>query len=98
MHVRQPRFGIALLQLVRYGVHEMRLPQADSAVNEKRVVGLARIPRHLNRRRLGKLIALSLDETVKRKSRIDRRPQHRGCEPARSRSRTDAMFLAPPDQ
>ena len=52
------------LDEVRDGVHQVRLAQADAAVEEQRVVGAAGILRHLQRRGLGELVALALDEAV----------------------------------
>src|SRR6202165_4093791 len=65
-------------------MHKMRLAEADAAIDEQRVVGTSGIARNLNRGRLRELIALSLDETVKSKTGIDRAAEHRGCKPAGS--------------
>ena len=64
VHVGEPRVGIALLELVRDRMHQMGLAQTDAAVDEQRVVGLARVAGDLNGGRLGELVALALDEAV----------------------------------
>ena len=64
VHVSHARFLVALEDQVSDRMHQMRLAQADATVNEQRVVGAARIAGHLQRRGLGEMIALALDETV----------------------------------
>ncbi len=51
-------------------LHQMRLAQARAAVDEQRVVGLARILGHLHGRGLGKVVALAFDEQVEGGVRI----------------------------
>ncbi len=94
VHVGQARLGVVFLDLVGHRVHEVRLAETHSAVNEQRVVGSAGITGDLNRRRLGELIALSLDETVECKARIDGAAQHRRRQPARPGRRAVGRWMA----
>ena len=60
----------------------MGLAQADAAVEEQRVVGLARVARHLDGGGLGELVALALDEAVEGEVRVDPAAEHASA-PAR---------------
>ena len=51
-------------------VHQVRLAETDTAVDEQRVVGAAGILRDLNRGGLGELVALAFDEAVEGEVRI----------------------------
>ena len=54
--VGDPCTRIAFAHGIGDRVHQMRLAEADAAVDEQRVVGLARVVRHLPRRRLAELV------------------------------------------
>ncbi len=85
VHVGQARLAVAFLEPVRHRVHQVRLAQTHAAINEQGVVRPARISRDLNRRGLGELVALALDEAVEGKFRIDAAAQHHRRKLARSR-------------
>ncbi len=85
VHVSQPRIRVAFLQFVGHRVHEMGLAQADAAVDEQRVVSLAGIAGHLDRGRLGELVALSLDEGIEGEIRVDAAAHDDGRHPPCSR-------------
>ena len=94
VHVGEPRIGIALLESVRHGMHQVRLAETDAAVDEQRVVGLAGVAGHLDGGGLGELVALALDEAVEGEIRIDpaaethgRQAAGFGGEPERAASR-----------
>jgi hypothetical protein len=75
-------------------MHQVGLAEADAAVDEQRVVGLAGISRDLHRGRLGELIALALDEGVEGEVRIDAAAEHR-CRPRIGARRLGADSDAP---
>ena len=54
--------GFALTDQVADRVHQVRLAEADAAVDEQRVVGAARVLADLHRGRPGELVALAFDE------------------------------------
>ena len=66
VHIGHARIGIALLDDVRDGVHQVRLAEADAAIEEQRVVGVPGILRHLQCRGLRELVALAFDEASRR--------------------------------
>ena len=76
VHVGDACFRIALLDEVRDRVHQMRLAQADAAIEEQRVVGAAGVLGDLARRGLGELIALALDEGGEGKFAIEAGADH----------------------
>ena len=86
--------------LVRHRVHQVRLAETDAAVDEQRVVGPAGIVRDLNRRGLGELIALALDEAVEGEIGVEPRPDHEAVRapwraPAADRRGGEARGAAP---
>ena len=72
VYVGHARFLVAFGDEVADRVHEVRFAEADAAVDEQRVVGAARIARDLQRRRLGKVVALAFDEAVEGEIVIER--------------------------
>ena len=66
VHVGDARGGIALADQVADRVHEVRLAEADAAVDEKRVVGAPRVLADLVGGRPRELVALALDEARER--------------------------------
>jgi hypothetical protein len=94
VHVGNARVGVAFLDLVRDRMHQMRLAEPDAAVDEQRVVGLARISGDLDRRRLRELVALALDEAVEREIRIDRAAEDGGRDALRTRARANVGIVA----
>jgi len=52
-------------------LHEVRLTQPYTSINEQGVICCARIHRGLHRRRPGQLVRLALDKGFKRKSRVE---------------------------
>ena len=62
VQVGDARARVALADQVADRVHQVRLAEADAAVDEQRVVGRAGILRDLVRRGLGEVVALALDE------------------------------------
>ena len=71
VHVRKSSAAVALFDLIRNRVHEMRLAESHAAVDEQRVVGPPRIAGDLQRRGPGQLIAFSFDEAREIEIRID---------------------------
>src|SRR5262245_24474544 len=62
MNVGNTRFRITFLDEVRTCVHQMRLAQTNTTVEEQRVVSATWVFSHLKRRCLRKLVALTFDE------------------------------------
>ena len=79
MHVRDARILVARADLIADGVHEVRLAEADAAVDEERVVSATGILRHLHRRGARELIALALDEVREREVGIEATADLRPC-------------------
>ena len=74
--------GIAGLQLMRDGVHEVRLAEADATIEEKRVEGDGTTFRHALGRGMRQLVRLADHEGVEGKTLIERRAGQRvlcGC-------------------
>ena len=71
--VEHSRVGIAAQDLLGDRVHQVRLAEADAAVEEERVVGARRRLRDGARRGVGELVGGSDDEGVEREARIGRR-------------------------
>ncbi len=71
VNISHTRVRITLLDHVSHGVHQMRLAQADAAIEKQRVVGMAGVFRHLIGRRARELVALAFDETAEREIRIE---------------------------
>src|SRR5690554_2301547 len=63
--------GIRPENFVPDGMHQMSLAQAYAAVNKERVVSPSDILSHLDRRSLGQLVGLALDEVVEGESRVE---------------------------
>src|SRR5262249_25069412 len=64
------RFRIAFFEEVSDRMNEMLFAETDTAIEEQRVVCVARILRHLQRRGFRELIALAFDEAREREIRI----------------------------
>ncbi len=77
MHIGHLRTPIARLDQVADRVHQVRFAEADTTVDEQRVVGAPGILCDLNRRGPGQLVALALNETVERERRIESAAQCR---------------------
>ena len=71
--VDDPLARLALLDMQGNGMHQMRLAQADAAVEEKRVEGNALSLRHPACRGIGQLVRLADNEIVECEAWIERR-------------------------
>src|SRR5688572_21006097 len=71
MHVRDFRGGVARENLVADRVHQVRLAETHTAVDEQRVVSTAGILRDLERRGARQLIALAFDKALERESLVE---------------------------
>ena len=71
--VADGRLGLAALDLVADGVHQVGLAHADAAVEEERVVGLGRTLRDRLAGGVGELVAAADDEGVEGVARIQLR-------------------------
>jgi hypothetical protein len=78
VNVRDACALVAATNHVADGVHQVRLAEADAAVDEKRVVRASRILGDLHRRRACQLIALTLDEAREGEVRVEAAAQQRG--------------------
>ena len=63
--------GIAALQRVADGLHQMRLAQAHSAVEKERVVGFGRLLGDRSGRGVRELVGSADDERVERVARVE---------------------------
>ena len=70
VNVCDARIRIPRLDGVPHGLHQMRLAEPDTAVDEQRVVGAARILGDLHGGGFRELVALAFDETVEREIRV----------------------------
>ena len=75
--LKQTQINIDLIvpreHCITKGLHEVRLTQANTAINEQRVIGLPWILTNLTRGGPGKLIAFAFDEIFERKLRVEAR-------------------------
>ena len=86
VHVRDACFGIAYAHRVGDCLHQVCLAEANSAVDEKRVVRAPWIFRHLLSSGLGELVALTLDEIRKCEIRVKAATDDNCVDPLRSSS------------
>ena len=70
------RIGLARLDGVPDGMHQMGFAESDAAVDEERVVGGARVLPDLLRGGLGELVALADDEGLEGGVGIEARTDH----------------------
>ena len=84
VHVGDLRGAIARQDQMPDRVHQMSFAEADSTVDEQRVVGAPRIARDLKRGGLGEMVALAFDEIVESEFGIERHADRR-CGPRRAR-------------
>jgi hypothetical protein len=71
MHIGHARTRVLLEDAIADRVHQMSLAEPYAAIQEKRVVGTARILGHLEGPRARQLVALAFDEAVEREIRVE---------------------------
>jgi len=79
VHVGNPRVLVLRADVVADGVHQVRLAEADTAVDEQRVVGPSRVRGDLHRCGAGELVALALDEIGEREICVQATADLRQC-------------------